>query len=139
MSEPLHGAVELAPDLEMEQRRQAAAEWFAAHIQPVARELEPRDYQFDIWATTAHDREAGHTRELLAMATGLGKTLVAAVDNVKYRQECEQAQPPMQPRTLYVSHLREINEQAERAFRLVMPDAEMQHINPAKAGELARV
>ena len=133
MTLQIQGAAELAPNLEVLERREAAAEWFATRIRPVAHEVEVRDYQLDIWRTLADARESGKTKDLLALATGLGKTLVAAVDTVKFCDECRQAEVPMYPRVLYVSHIREINEQAENTFRKVMPDADMQHIDPSRA------
>ncbi len=120
-------------------RLQAVAEWVETHVRPVLhvvagerqegdppqQEFEARDYQIEAWARLDISREEGKTRALGNLATGLGKTFVAAVDVMRYRGWCAAQDPPMYPRILYVSHQRDINEQAAKTFRAVMPDAEV--------------
>ncbi len=88
-------------------------------------EFEMRPYQVEAWASLDIAREEGRTRALGNLATGLGKTFVAAVDAMRYRELCAAQDPPMYPRILYVSHQNDINEQAAKTFRLVIPDAKI--------------
>lgn len=74
-------------------------------------------------------RAAGQDKALLHLATGLGKTTVAALDVMKFRDECAQLPQPLIPRVLYVSHKNEINEQAEATFKRHMPDLETATFN----------
>ncbi len=58
-------------------------------------------------------RRAGNRAGLVVLATGLGKTLLAAFDSLASR------------RVLFVAHRREILMQAHQAFRRLRPDARM--------------
>ncbi len=62
-------------------------------------------------------RAHGHHRNLLAAATGTGKTVMAAVDYRRLRQELRRA------RLLFVAHRQEILEQSLATFRHALHDA----------------
>lgn len=129
-----------------DERRLAVAQWVEANVRPVLhvvaedaqaveqpqQEFELRDYQVDAWANLDIAREEGRTRALGNLATGLGKTFVAAVDVMRYREWCAAQDPPMYPRILYVSHQKDINEQAAKTFRAVMPDADISFLGSNK-------
>lgn len=120
-------------------RLRAIAEWVGTRVRPVLhvvaeatqegdppqQEFETRGYQLEAWAKLDMSREEGRTRALGNLATGLGKTFVAGVDVMRYRERCAAQDPPMYPRILYVSHKHDINEQAARTFATLMPDAEI--------------
>jgi superfamily II DNA or RNA helicase len=126
-------------------RLQAVADWVATTVRPVLhvmaedalgeepqQEFETREYQLDAWARLEDARAEGRTRALGNLATGLGKTFVAAMDVIRYREWCSDQDPPMFPRVLYVSHQKDINEQAAETFRSLMPDAEVAHFETRK-------
>ncbi len=73
---------------------------------------EPHAIQLRALAALASTREAGHVRGLVVLATGLGKTLLAAMDALQMGAR----------RVLFVAHRAEILEQARRAFAWVLPD-----------------
>ena len=73
---------------------------------------EPHGIQLRALAALASTREAGHVRGLVVLATGLGKTLLAAMDALQMGAR----------RVLFVAHRAEILEQARRAFAWVLPD-----------------
>ncbi len=62
-------------------------------------------------------RAAGHTRALVVAATGLGKTLLAALDSLS-------VVPPSRGRILFVAHREELLLQARRAFERVRGPSE---------------
>lgn len=97
--------------------------------QELTQEFETRGYQLDALVSLWDARAAGHDKALLHLATGLGKTTVAALDVMKFREECAQQPQPLIPRVLYVSHKNEINEQAEATFKRHMPDLETATFN----------
>lgn len=99
---------------------QAWIEDYAARV-PVGQRLawdpppprpEPHAIQRRALAALASTREAGHLRGLVVLATGLGKTLLAALDALQMGAR----------RVLFVAHRAEILEQARRAFAWVLPD-----------------
>lgn len=118
----------------IEERRTQVASWLAEHLMPAAHVLaedlpepagfETREYQLDALAALWAARRNGQTRALLEMATGLGKTFVAACDVMKFREEWEASNPGTSPRMLFVSHRHEINEQARQDFIDVMAELE---------------
>jgi superfamily II DNA or RNA helicase len=59
-------------------------------------------------------RDAGHTKNLLVSATGTGKTVMAAVDFARLRDQLGN------PRLLFVAHREEILDQARATFRHVL-------------------
>ena len=79
---------------------------------------EPRDVQIDALAALHDARAAGEQRALVVLATGLGKTYLAAFD-VRAFAEARGATPQV----LFLAHRRELLTQAARTFRSVLPDA----------------
>ena len=75
----------------------------------------PRPIQQDALGALEATREAGHRAGLVVMATGLGKTWLAAFDS--HRGEF--------PRVLFIAHREEILTQARDVFRKVRPDARL--------------
>jgi len=81
--------------------------------QPVPR---PHSIQERMLEGLAQAREEGHRRALAVMATGLGKTWLAAFD-------VHQFSPDKMPRVLFVAHRVEILNQAANTFRKLYPNA----------------
>lgn len=79
--------------------------------EPAPAAVEPRPIQAEALAELAAARRAGHRRGLVVLATGLGKTWLAAFDSMRAA------------RVLFVAHRTEILEQAIVAFRRVRPTA----------------
>ena len=77
---------------------------------------EPNALQREALAALDATRRAGRRRALVVMATGLGKTWLAAFD-VAARAEGRM------PRVLFLAHRFELLEQAARTFRRMFPDA----------------
>lgn len=73
----------------------------------------PRHVQPEALAALQATRLEGHSAGLVVMATGLGKTWVAAFDSTR----------PAWRRTLFVAHREEILASARDVFRRVRPDA----------------
>ena len=77
---------------------------------------EPHRLQVEALASLVESRQAGHGRALVVMATGLGKTLMAALDAVALARSLGRM-----PRILVLAHREELLEQAsltfQRAFR----------------------
>lgn len=73
---------------------------------------EPHEIQRRALLALARTRAAGHVRGLVVLATGLGKTLLAALDALQMGAR----------RVLFVAHRAEILEQARRAFAWVLPE-----------------
>ncbi len=71
---------------------------------------EPRPHQAEALAELAACRAEGHTAGLVVMATGLGKTWLAAFDTVDATH------------TLFIAHREEILQQSLEVFRQVQPD-----------------
>jgi superfamily II DNA or RNA helicase/HKD family nuclease len=74
-------------------------------------ELRPEPFQERLLEEIALSRERGHHRNLLASATGTGKTVMAAIDYARLRERLPRA------RLLFVAHRKEILEQSLRMFR----------------------
>jgi superfamily II DNA or RNA helicase len=128
-------------------RLQAVADWIQANVRPAAQVLsgdilpedqpqapqfDERDYQLEAWVKLEERRAEGGTRALGNLATGLGKTFVTAIDVARYKEWCAAQSPPLLPRVLYVSHQNDINVQAEKTFRFVMPDADFATFDPSE-------
>lgn len=75
----------------------------------------PRPIQVEALAALEQTRSAGHRAGLVVMATGLGKTWLAAFDSDR----------PEFPRVLFVAHREEILTQARDVFRHVRPEARL--------------
>ena len=78
--------------------------------------IETRDYQLEAWGKLQDRRAKGRKRALVHLATGLGKTSVAAVDVAYYLAE----ENPT-GRVLFVSHMTDISQQAQNTFLFVNP------------------
>ena len=79
---------------------------------------EPRDVQVEALAALRESRESGEQRALVVLATGLGKTFLAAFDVAAFA-----ATVGRMPRVLLLAHRRELLTQAAGTFRRVLPDA----------------
>lgn len=79
-----------------------------------ARELRPHLIQTEALAALKTSRLDGHTRALVVLPTGMGKTYLAAFDARS-----------VGGRVLFVVHNNEILEQAANAFAAVFPDAQI--------------
>jgi len=79
--------------------------------------IETRDYQIEAWAALQQRRAEGRKRALVHLATGLGKTSVAAVDVFHYLKEEKPG-----AKVLFVSHMTDISQQAQKTFSFVNPD-----------------
>ena len=84
-------------------------------LPPVELRLEP--FQERLLEQVALAREQGQHRNLIVSATGTGKTVMAAVDYGRLRDELPRA------RLLFVAHRKEILEQARATFRYALRDA----------------
>ena len=80
-------------------------------VQPVG----PRPLQQEALAALAETRADGHAAGLVVMATGLGKTWLAAFDSSR----------PQFRRVLFVAHREEILRQSRDVFRRVRPDGDL--------------
>jgi superfamily II DNA or RNA helicase len=97
-----------------EARRIAPQPHFAGvRIEPPPDAPEPHDVQRDALAALGATRARGHRAGLVVLATGLGKTFLAAFDSRDFA------------RVLFVAHREEILTQAMAAFRAVRPNARM--------------
>ena len=74
---------------------------------------EPHDIQKEALEALEQTRAAGNARGLVVLATGLGKTWLAAFDSVRFGAK----------RVLFVAHREEILRQALDTFRRIRPDA----------------
>ncbi len=79
---------------------------------------EPRDVQVEALAALRESRESGEQRALVVLATGLGKTFLAAFDVAAFAETVGRT-----PRVLLLAHRRELLTQAAGTFRRVLPDA----------------
>ncbi len=83
----------LTPAL-VESYAESAAKYRQEHFLPEADDVqeipEPRPWQVEALASLARVREAGHSRALVAVATGMGKTWLAAFDACQFGEEIGQ-------------------------------------------------
>src|SRR5688572_10600864 len=84
-------------------------------LSPIELRLEP--FQERLLELIELSRESGHHRNLLAAATGTGKTVMAAVDYQRLRSRLPRA------RLLFVAHREEILNQSRRTFAHALRDA----------------
>ena len=83
-------------------------------------DMHPYGFQQDILERLKAERELhGRRRNLVVAATGTGKTVVAAFDYKRYREE----HPGKKNRLLFVAHREEILRQSLACFRNVLHDA----------------
>ena len=83
-------------------------------ISPI--ELRPEPFQERLLEQIALSRQLGHHRNLLVSATGTGKTVMAALDYARLREELPRA------RLLFVAHREEILTQTMQTFRHALRD-----------------
>lgn len=81
---------------------------------PIA--IKPHAIQERVLGALEQARAEGHRRALVVMATGLGKTWLAAFDVQQFGRS-------RTPRVLFVAHRAEILTQAANTFRKLFPDA----------------
>lgn len=96
-------------------RWQPAAHTAGVEPEPPATPPAPRIVQQEALAALEQTRLAGFRRGLVVMATGLGKTWLAAFDTAR----------PQFRRVLFVAHREEILRQSLDVFRRVQPDADL--------------
>lgn len=80
-------------------------------------ELHPHPFQERLLEQIAVARQRGRHRNLLVAATGTGKTVMAALDYVRLREQLPRA------RLLFVAHREEILDQSLATFRYAVRDA----------------
>jgi superfamily II DNA or RNA helicase/diadenosine tetraphosphate (Ap4A) HIT family hydrolase/HKD family nuclease len=97
------------------QRWQPAAHTAGVVPEPPARPPAPRVVQREALDALEQTRLEGFRRGLVVMATGLGKTWLAAFDTAR----------PQFRRVLFVAHRKEILRQSLEVFRRVQPDADL--------------
>ncbi|GAA1711593.1 DEAD/DEAH box helicase [Kribbella yunnanensis] len=86
-------------------------------------EVRPRPYQAEMLETIAVEREVhDRHRNLVVAATGTGKTVIAALDYRRLRDEAL-ARGDQAPSLLFIAHRREILQQSLRTYREVLNDA----------------
>lgn len=88
----------------------SAKQWLADNCP----NIESRDYQIEAWNSLWSTRASGQGRALIQLATGLGKTLVCAIDVMHYIAEENPS-----ARVLFVSHVVDISQQAKHTFQFV--------------------
>ena len=79
-------------------------------------EIEPYPFQRQILERLQVERRKGNPHNLIAAATGTGKTIMAALDYRSLRSELDRA------RMLFVAHRSEILQQSQTTFRHVLRD-----------------
>lgn len=107
----------------IDQYAQHATAYRSKHFQPETKDsrdelFEPRPWQVEALETLNRIRAAGNKRALVAVATGMGKTWVAAFDARQVGQQLGR-----RPRVLVIAHRAHILAQAEGALSRVL-DAE---------------
>lgn len=83
--------------------------------EPVLEPVAPRGIQREALDALEATRSGGHKAGLVVLATGLGKTWLAAFDSAR----------PAYRRVLFVAHREEILRQSRDVFRRVHPDADL--------------
>ncbi len=96
--------------------RTASANDHGAHLTLSPLELRPEPFQERLLEQIALSRQRGYHRNLLVSATGTGKTVMAALDYVRLREDLPRA------RLLFVAHREEILTQTLATFRHALRD-----------------
>lgn len=87
-------------------------------------DLEPFAFQREILEKLDAERQLhGRSRQLVVAATGTGKTMIAAFDYKRWRQQQLASNPRSSVRLLFVAHREEILRQSLMSFRHVLRDA----------------
>ncbi|MCP3136048.1 DEAD/DEAH box helicase family protein [Pyxidicoccus xibeiensis] len=84
--------------------------------EPPLPQRKPHALQLKALEALARSRQAGRRRALVVLATGLGKTLLAALDVEAFGRELERT-----PRVLFLAHRKELLVQAAETFRRQLP------------------
>jgi len=87
----------------------------AADLEPVVQPVEPRPIQREALEALEETRAEGFSKALVVMATGLGKTWLAAFDTNR----------PSFRKVLFLAHREEILRQSRDVFRRVRPDGDL--------------
>jgi superfamily II DNA or RNA helicase len=77
-------------------------------------DIHPRPHQQEILDALEFERSHGHRRNLVVAATGTGKTIVAALDYKRIKNQFGKAS------LLFVAHRREILDQSQTTFQVVL-------------------
>ena len=112
-------ASELTPELVAEYAK-LATKFRNANFEPESVDVreftfQPRPWQIEALASLQKIRDAGYTRALVAVATGMGKTWLAAFDALQVGRNLQR-----RPRVLVIAHRAHILAQAEAALSLVL-------------------
>lgn len=114
-----------APDLSIklvEEYRRAAKQYRSVRFEPESLDdaeiPEPRPWQLEALQSLQRIRAAGYRRALLAVATGMGKTWLAAFDVRQVGQQLNR-----RPRVLVIAHRSHILAQAETVLTNLLEDA----------------
>ncbi len=86
-----------------------------SEVEPLEEAPEPHDVQREALLKLRQCRDQGRRRALVVLATGLGKTWLAAFDYRQLREETGR-----RPRLLFVAHRRELLRQAASAYRRLL-------------------
>lgn len=84
---------------------------------------QPRTIQQEALDALKHSRLAHHKRALVVLATGLGKTWLAAFDVRAFADEYQGELLSGRPRVLFLAHRKELLFQAMETFRRLFPKA----------------
>jgi superfamily II DNA or RNA helicase/HKD family nuclease/diadenosine tetraphosphate (Ap4A) HIT family hydrolase len=100
-----------------ERRRQTTPRIHVTDVTPdgIQQLPEPHDIQREVLTLLSATREEGNTAGLVVLATGLGKTWLAAFDSSR----------PEFKRVLFVAHRQEILGQAKATFRRIRPSSHL--------------
>ncbi|MGB3411814.1 MAG: DUF3427 domain-containing protein [Microthrixaceae bacterium] len=101
-----------------------------AEVEPPAEPVEPRPIQIEGLQALRDARSAGHQAGLVVMATGLGKTWLAAFDSVDVIGASGVSQRALSTgaatgRVLFIAHREEILGQSRDVYRQVAPNLEL--------------
>jgi HKD family nuclease len=86
-----------------------------ADAEPLDPPPAPHEFQEEALLALAQARQQGRRRALVVLATGLGKTWLAAFDIARFAASAGQW-----PRVLFLAHRQELLAQAERTFRRLL-------------------
>ena len=84
-------------------------------------DLTPYPFQKEILESIWAERQLHKNKHLIVAATGTGKTMIAAFDFKKFRQEFFEVYEK-EPRLLFIAHREEILKQSLYTFRMVLRD-----------------
>lgn len=91
-----------------------------AELDPTPEVPTPHEVQRDALAQLRTCRAEGRRRALVILATGLGKTWLAAFDYRQLREEMRREEPARRPRLLFLAHRRELLRQAAGTYRRLL-------------------